>query len=122
MTVFQGPRNALAGLLAAMCPPRLAYHIARRVVAHATLDRYADTAPRSLRALDALNHWHDTKVDRPKVDPFEAVDRMPGLANSSADLRDAGPYRPPLPVFEPVGRVDEDDDQLELVEQALGRR
>lgn len=115
--MFQGPRNALAGLLAAMCPPRLAYHIARRVVAHATLDRYADTRPDQLRALDALKHWHDAKVD-----PFEAVDRMPGLANSSADLRDAGPYRPPLPVFEPIGRVDEDDDQLELVEQALGRR
>ena len=121
--MFQGPCNALAGLLAAMCPPRLAYHIARRVVAHATLDRYADTRPDQLRALDALNHWHDTKVDRPKVDPFEAVDRMPPPANAVDALRAVEPYRPLTPIFEPpIAAVDEDDDQLELVEQALGRR
>jgi len=105
-----------------MCPSRLAYHIARRVVAHATLDRYAHTRPDQLRALDALRHWHDTKVDRPKLDPFEAVDRMPLPANAPADLRDAGPFRPPLPMFEPIAPVDEDEDQVELVEQTLGRR
>jgi hypothetical protein len=61
-------KEKLLFALAWALPAELVYYVGVRIVAHASVTKYRDTIMGDIPAAEAVNWWHESKVEGPTDD------------------------------------------------------
>lgn len=62
--MFERFREKLNQIAAYAMPVRLAYWAAIRVITYASVTKLEDEVMSEIKAMDALEHWKESKIDR----------------------------------------------------------